>query len=631
MAKISSGKYSFERVEFENNKVPKFLEKKGKEYIYYGENNLYPEYLLELFNRCSKHNAIITGKSLMIKADGFETDNELLNQFIKQTECNEILYKAALDLEMFGGFYLDIIWSLGTGKIADIEHIDFSKIRVSECETKFYFCEDWADIKLTRSENGIRELKQFNPNINIGRGVLYVKQYRPDCKVYPLPDYIGAIASIETDIEISNFHLNNIKNGFSAGMMINFNNGQPTPDIQREIAKKLKLKKQGTDNAGEVIINFSDSKDKAPEILPLTPSDLDKQFLQLRTDTTQELFTGHKITSPLIFGIKESGQLGGRTELLDAFELFQNTYINSRQTFLEYIFNQLFAVNGLGEAKIKKVKPLGYVLSENILTQILSKDELRKMIGYEAETVALNPINDKLNSLSPLVANNVLGTMTTNETRNLIGLGNILDGDKIVPSTPAAFSKEDDVIRLFSECGVNEHEYEIVAHNFSSQKFALEDIDKQILQMIKDDKYATTTNIAKALKVDITKVVDRMNALVNDGYISNKVINQDGTDVVERTLTSSGETISKIEKPLTTIETKYKYDGPQDSKNRPFCAKLMELKKLYTRAEIDKISAAVDYNVFAMRGGFYHNPAIDLTTPYCRHTWKQVTVIKKNK
>ena len=58
MAKISSGKYSFERVEFENNKVPKFLEKKGKEYIYYGENNLYPEYLLELFNRCSKHNAI---------------------------------------------------------------------------------------------------------------------------------------------------------------------------------------------------------------------------------------------------------------------------------------------------------------------------------------------------------------------------------------------------------------------------------------------------------------------------------------------------------------------------------------------------------------------------------------------
>ena len=589
MAKISSGKYSFERVEFENNKVPKFLEKKGKEYIYYGENNLYPEYLLELFNRCSKHNAIITGKSLMIKADGFETDNELLNQFIKQTECNEILYKAALDLEMFGGFYLDIIWSLGTGKIADIEHIDFSKIRVSECETKFYFCEDWADIKLTRSENGIRELKQFNPNINIGRGVLYVKQYRPDCKVYPLPDYIGAIASIETDIEIANFHLNNIKNGFSAGMMINFNNGQPTPDIQREIAKKLKLKKQGTDNAGEVIINFSDSKDKAPEILPLTPSDLDKQFLQLREDTTQEIFTGHKITSPMLFGIKQAGQLGGRSELLDAFELFQNTYINSRQTFLEYIFNQLFAINGLGEAQIKKVKPLGYVLSENILTQILSKDELRKMIGYEAaEVVAEVPVIE-----------------------------------------PTKLERHEEIIKLFSECGVNEHEYEIVAHNFSSQKFALEDIDKQILQMIKDDRFATTTNIAKALKVDITKVVDRINVLMNDGYISNKVINQDGTDVVERTLTSSGETISKIEKPLTTIETKYKYDGPQDSKNRPFCAKLMQLKKLYTRAEIDKISAAVDYNVFAMRGGFYHNPAIDLTTPYCRHTWKQVTVIKK--
>jgi DNA-binding Lrp family transcriptional regulator len=546
---------------------------------------------LELFNRCSKHNAIITGKALMIKADGFETESLPLEEFIKANDINEVLYKASLDLEMFGGFYLDIIWSIGSGKIAAIEHIDFSKIRVSDCETKFYYCEDWADMKLVRAEGGVRQLKQFNANINIGRAVLYVKQYRPDCKVYPLPDYIGAIASIETDIEIANFHLNNIKNGFSAGMMINFNNGQPTPDIQREIARKLKLKKQGTDNAGEVIINFSDSKDKAPEILPLTPSDLDKQFLQLREDTTQEIFTGHKITSPMLFGIKQAGQLGGRTELLDSFELFQNTYINSRQTFLEYVFNNLFAINQLGEAKIKKVKPLGYVLSENILTQILSKDELRKMIGYEAAEVA--PI------------------------------------EPVVEATK--LDKEENIIKLLSECGVNEHEYEIVAHNFSNQKFALEDIDKQILQMIKDDRFATTTNIAKALKVDITKVVDRMNVLNADGYISNKVINQNGTDIVERTLTSSGETISKIEKPLTTIETKYKYDGPEDSKNRPFCAKLMELKKLYTRDEIDKISAAVDYNVFAMRGGFYHNPKIDLTTPYCRHTWKQVTVIKKNK
>lgn len=585
------GKYSFERVEFENNKVPKFLEKKGKPYIYYGENNLYPEYLLELFNRCSKHNAIITGKSLMIKADGFETENEALNQFIKQTECNDILYKASLDLEMFGGFYLDIIWGLGSGKIAGIEHIDFSKVRISDCETKFYYCEDWADMRLVRSEDGVRELKQFNPNINIGRGVLYVKQYRPDCKVYPLPDYIGAVASIETDIEIANFHLNNIKNGFSAGMMINFNNGQPTPEIQRAIATKLKLKKQGSDNAGEVIINFSDSKDKSPEILPLTPSDLDKQFLQLREDTTQEIFTGHKITSPLLFGIKQAGQLGGRTELLDAFELFQNTYINSRQSFLEYIFNELFKINNLGEAKIKKVKPLGYVLSENILTQILSKDELRKMIGYEpAEVVVTEPVVE-----------------------------------------PTKLERQETIIKMFSECGVNEDDYEVVAHNFSNQKFALENIDAQILQMIKEDRFITSSVIAKALNTEPQTIVDRINLLVEDGYLRVSIIGQDGTDVISRTLTSSGETISKIEKPLTSIETKYKYTGPQDSKNREFCAHMMKLKKLYTRAEIDEISGAVDYNVFSMRGGFYHNPNTDITTPYCRHKWSQVSVIKKNK
>ena len=110
--------------------------------------------------------------------------------------------------------------------------------------------------------------------------------------------------------------------------------------------------------------------------------------------------------------------------------------------------------------------------------------------------------------------------------------------------------------------------------------------------------------------------------------ISNKVINQDGTDVVERTLTNSGETISKIEKPLTTIETKYKYTGPEDSKNREFCAHLLQLNKIYKREEIEFISAKMGFDVWAQRGGFYHNPTTDITTPYCRHKWLQIVVKK---
>jgi capsid portal protein len=158
-------------------------------------------------------------------------------------------------------------------------------------------------------------------------------------EVYPLPEYLGCVPYIEMDKEIANFHLNSIKNGFMGGTMINFFNGQPTEEEQQAIERKLYDKFSGSDNANKLVLNFNDSKEQGAEIIALNGNDFDKRFDTLNKTVQQEIFAGHRIVDPQLFGIKESGIFASRNQIRDSYELFQNTYVNGRQRFLEEVFN----------------------------------------------------------------------------------------------------------------------------------------------------------------------------------------------------------------------------------------------------------------------------------------------------
>jgi DNA-binding MarR family transcriptional regulator len=247
--------------------------------------------------------------------------------------------------------------------------------------------------------------------------------YRPGIKVYPYPEYIGGLPYIECDYEIANFHLNNLKNGFVGSTIVNFFNGTPKPENQRAIESKLKKKFTGTDNAGKFILIFNDSKDKEPTVLNLTPSDMDKQFDLLNKTVQQEIFSAHKITSPMFFGIKTEGQLGGRTEIIEAWELFQNTYIKYKQNLIEDVFNDLFENKGLGRPiKLTKTTPIGLSITDAQLERVMTDDEVREIAGLSKLKIQTNKTNDAINTLSPLVANKVLESMTEDEIRGLVAL-----------------------------------------------------------------------------------------------------------------------------------------------------------------------------------------------------------------
>jgi DNA-binding Lrp family transcriptional regulator len=209
--------------------------------------------------------------------------------------------------------------------------------------------------------------------------------------------------------------------------LINFNEGKPSPEEQQVVETKFKKKFTGSENAGGIVLSFSDDPAKAPTVLDLSNTDLDKHFEILNKTTEQQIFAGHQVTSPILFGIKTEGQLGGRSEMRDSFEIFKSTYINDKQRALETLFTEISKLWGIDdEMVIAPIEPIQLEFSENIISQNMTKDEIRERIGLEAlqDNVKTQAqiISENINSLSPLVANKVLESMTTDEIRSLAGL-----------------------------------------------------------------------------------------------------------------------------------------------------------------------------------------------------------------
>ena len=653
--KQPSGNYAIIPLKFEEHKLPIFKEEKRLEYILFGENNDYPNYLIELAGRSSTHNALLTGKAQYIRGEGFAPVPGLESFMANNgTSINEVLYRSALDLEMFNGFALQIDFGVVGGKVARVTHLDFSYCRKDKAEENILYC-DWTDsIAVKRGEWQVLPIwGATNNQPKRGSYVVYYCGYRPNFRYYPIPEYVGAVPAIETDVEINNYHLNNIKNGFTAGTLINFNNGVPPDEKKKEVERKLKAKFSGTDRAGGIIINFSDSPDKKPDILPLQPNDLDKQFEQLRKDTVQEIFIGHKITSPVIFGISTPGALGQRNEMLDAFEIFQRTYISNRQAILERVFSVIAGINGgspslkilpfklfADNAPVQPQQPTKMSVELNpeqikCLTvlgkqPLLDDTQLAVLIGVEIERIK--------NVVSSLVQNGMM-TVTLTPGGDLLRL--LTDvGRAQVDLYKGTFSMKMDDARLFEvfeSFAKSSDTFSILRHKF----YELTKEDVKALEVIKDNPGASGRDIAKALNISEAEANDILTNLVDKGILNENVINDTTT---EHEITKEGKTaIRESDLPIKTIHTYYAYDKSPEATggvllptSREFCKKMVALTdtsksnfKLFDREGIDKLSDLLGYDVWAERGGWWTRKGTDQATPYCRHIWKSVRVVKK--
>ncbi len=642
---------SFQIIQFAEAKQPEYKEKKGEGYIQYGEKNDYPQYLIDLFNKSAKHNAIVKSKVHYISGNGW-SGSEASQQFIdnvNRTETlNDLTRKVSLDIELFGGAFLEVIWSV-TGKVAEIWHCDYSKFRTNKDNTQYWYKEDWKD----RNEKYV-VYPAFNPKNPTGKQIYYIKEYRPNTGAYSLPGYFGALNYIESDIEVSKHVLGNAKTGFSASKLITLPNGEPSPDEQRVVHNKFKNTYTGADGI-KYMLAFVNDASRKPIVDDLGQSDLTKEdFGRVDTLIQTNIFSGHQITTPSIFGIAEAGKLGSRTEMRDGYEIFKNTYVNAKQIELESVFNMLAGFAGYPEdLKIIPCEPVGLELTESGLLQVMSKDELREKIGLRVLEVNTSDTNqdviDAINSLSPIVANKVLNQLTPNELRALISLQPKEGGENIDTTQPEEFSAED--FSCLYEFGEDKENFMIWKQKsvFESANFAdVTQLQGNVLDLISKDKRITPEVIADTLGEEVGVIKRVISNLTDKGFLDIKEVKiGEGIDSniqIERTLTSPLADILEKIKPITrellirysyewkpqfAVSSENKATTPLMDSSRPFCVEMLKANKFYSRSEIEQLSARLGYSVWDRAGGWWTKKGTNIHSESCRHRWVSNIVTRK--
>jgi len=385
-----------------NEVQPKSVEVNGADWIGFGDGeykNNYPQYIIDLYNNSATNAAIVNATSAMIAGEDFICeDSKDLAQYVElkkflaavngQESAHELFVKLAFDLKLQGAYAINVIWSKDKTKIAELHHIPVEQVRIGVPDQDgkvpcYYLCSDWTQYR--KKEYAPKHIAPFNMmDRSEGSQLLYSGLYSPAMELYHTPDYVASTNWIQIDNLTSDFHLNNITNGFSGSYFINFASGIPTREERVQIERQIANKFTGANNAGKFVLTFSDDANSKPEIVPIAVSDADKQYTVLNELTIQNIMIGHRVTSPMLLGVKTEGQLGGRNELLQAYELYMNSVVKPFQNQLLKTFKKLLAINGVTiPLSIKDVQPLNSMFDAETLKEVLTQDEIREELGYE--------------------------------------------------------------------------------------------------------------------------------------------------------------------------------------------------------------------------------------------------------
>lgn len=338
--------------------IPLIKEKSRGQYVSFGENNLYYEYLIDLYNRKSiTHKAIIKRKIDMISGNGIErpiNESQQFKEFIENSNDEDtldvIVKKIAADYEILGSFAIGVIWNNKGDKITQLYHIPLQSLRYdkyyykSEEEKYFWMSDDWAQRKYE-----LTKIQEFSEIYKENKTqVLYVKEYTIGTRWYSIPFYDSFIKVILSEYEIAAWRYNQISNGFSAGYLISFNDGVKTPELMDRAVKSFEDNYTGV-NAKQVIVAFANGKENAPTLQKIELNNADTRYTVMDASIRQTIFSAHAVMNPLLYGVFMPGLLGGRTELVESMELYQSSYIDFRQKDIENALNRLAKVNGITE------------------------------------------------------------------------------------------------------------------------------------------------------------------------------------------------------------------------------------------------------------------------------------------
>ena len=671
---------------------PEVKEVNGADWIEYGADNNYFQYLIDRYNGSPTNNAAINGISQAIYGKGLNATNSSAkpNEYAQMVSLfkKDVVRKLCYDLKLMGQCAVQVIYSKDRKTIAQLEHMPVETLRAEKCDDKgdipaYYYYKDWANIKRTDNPLRIPAYGMSKENIEI----FYIKPYKSGFYYYSPVDYQGGLQYAELEEEVSNYHLNNILNGLAPSMLINFNNGTPNQQERQLIEQKIAQKFSGTSNAGKFILAFNDNKESQAEITPVQLSDAHNQYQFLSEESQSKIQVAHRVVSPFLLGIRtSSGFSSNSDEIKTASLLMDNTVIRPFQELLIDSFDTLLAYNEISlnlyfttlqpleftevdssiqdketieeETGVETVDGIDTGSGVDVISENVTEDEIEKVdASYNGAQISsaisiIEKVKEGILTSDQAktfliqflqLPENIANSFFDNDTINLSKVKNYLESKRKKTSV-INLKKIDglDAYKTIEEAGAkakeqgcegyHEHEQDGVTYFMPCKSH-----EEVSLESFGEDEDLTEWELIDERKVDyededaLDFQIDQLN--IKDKSLLSKIWNFVSTG------TARPNAKSKQDEDVdgTQFKVRYQYaplkDTFTDGKNvtRDFCQKMVTAKKIYRKEDIEMMSKQAVNAGWGPRGADTYSIWLYKGGGACHHFWMRKTYMKKGK
>ena len=640
-------------VKLSHYNIPHLVEDPKNDWVSFGEDNLYPNYLLELFLGSAINGALIKSIGAMIYGEGLAATNADESEankesFLRLTELlhnsdDDVLKDLAMDLKLFGGCYVNVIWSRDRSRIAKLLHIPAQYIRSGkmidgQIDT-YYYSADWSKFK--KGQYRPRAYAAFNTEDRTQASqILMIRDKNPALFYGFAPDYVAATDWIQMELEIAQFHLSNITSGMTPSMHVGFSNGVPTEEERRTIERQLNQKFAGSGNAGKILLTFNDGKDTAPIIEPIQMNDAQSAWEGMSKQAVNQILAGHRATSPILFGIRgEGGGLGNNAdELRDAFSLFQNSVVLPFQNILLKGLNKIFTVNDINlDLYFKSLKPADFIDLDVVKTQ--SEDDQEKE-GVSNEEVDVDSPIEETEEQTEKIDDTMVEPAENEASYNGAQISSAID--IIAKVGEGILTKEQATVFLIQFLQLAPA---VAKGFFDDGDSAIEKLSEEISKKknkfkeeLSDDEFdEVLENLNGEIVIDDDwEIVDEQDQDQVEDYEewAKSLIAENKKENMADEIKSKEDAFSYLDKSFYRIRFKYiKKSRKAGGKSRRFCENMMTLARagfVYRIEDIDKASRegvnrqlghkGKPYDLFRFKGGVY-----------CRHAFKVILYRLKSK
>jgi len=389
---------------------PKIIEDPRKDFVMYGEDNNYYQYLIDTFMGSPTNHACINGISEMIYGRGLDALNSQAkpDQYAKMISLmnKDVIKKVIYDYYLMGGAAIQIIYGKGRKQIVQIEHMPVETLRAEISSDKgkiegYYYSPDWSKYKSSDELKRIPAFGTSKENIEI----LFIKPYKAGYYYYSPPAYTGGLQYAELEAEVSNFHMNNIKNGLSPSMIINMNNGIPNEEERSIIERRIAEKFTGSTNAGRFILSFNDNTESQATIEPIQLSDAHNQYQFLSTESQEKILVSHRVVSPMLLGIKNNTGLGNNADEMEkASVLMDNMVIRPYQNLMIDAFDKILEFNDISlKLYFKTLQPLEFTDLTNVTDQETREEETGQKLSLKKQMKVHRPYDHLTKDVAKLL------------------------------------------------------------------------------------------------------------------------------------------------------------------------------------------------------------------------------------